>query len=106
MKNQDLQVSNDTAYFPASAAYLRPRYPVDPQLSEPLAEALGQAYASTALVSLRILLVSFSLFITAAAVSRSPLLNHSTNSRHQAQQEEVVAPPAALAVQVPVTTES
>ena len=105
MKNQDLQVSNDTAYFPASAAYLRPRYPVDPQLSEPLAEALGLAYASTALVSLLILLVSFSLFITAAAISRSPVLNQSNNN-HQVQQEEVVPPPAALTAQVPVTSES
>ena len=72
MNNQDLLITNDTAYFPASSAYLRPRYPIDPQLSEPLAEALGQAYASTALVSLLILLLSFSLFMAVASATRRP----------------------------------
>lgn len=102
MNNQELQVSNDTAYFPASSAFLRRRYPIDPQLSEPLAEALGQAYASAALVTLLILLLSFSLFITAAAVSRSPLLNGHAKTGQEVQRVE---PPAALlTAQAPVTT--
>ena len=95
MKNQDLQVSNDTAYFPASAAYLRPRYPIDPQLSEPLAEALGQAYANTALVSLLILLVTFSLFMAAVSTSRSAVNNVKTGQQ--------TTEPAVLTAQVPVT---
>jgi hypothetical protein len=95
MNNQDLKITNDTAYFPASSAYLRPRYPIDPQLSEPLAEALGQAYASTALVSLLILLLSFSLFMVAASVSRRPSPDVRTGQQ--------TVQPAFLTAQVPMT---
>ena len=100
MKNQEIQVSNDTAYFPASSAYLRPRYPIDPQLSEPLAEALGKAYASTALVSLLILLVSFSILAAAASVSHRPV---SADHGKTGQQLEQVVEPVVLTAHVPVT---
>ncbi len=100
MNKEQLQVANDTAYFPASAAFLRPRYPIDPKLSEPLAEALGGAYASTALLSLLILLLSFSLFVTAAGISRIP--SAARRASEMQQLPATTAEPAVLTARVPV----
>lgn len=104
MNKEQIQVANDTAYFPASVAFLRPRYPIDPKLSEPLAEALGSAYASTALLSLLILLLSFSLFVAAAGISRIPNARARTSEVQQQQQlpATTAAAPAVLTARVPV----